>query len=238
MGNDAMKPSIRIFAVLFLAGFAAACAGTGPANPEHTLRKRIGNAYGAPDFYQVDALRYTFNAQIGARTVQRTWVWEPKTDRVVLRSSDEGADYERKRAAASDELRSVDARFINDNYWFLFPLHVFWDTEASLMDTGLAELPIGPGRGRRVLVSYPSGKRYNAGDIYEIFLDTDFRIVEWIYRKKGAVEPTRVTTWESDKALGPLTVSLMHRSKHGEFRLWFTDVGVKLIGDNHWTEPE
>jgi len=233
-----MKPSIRIFTVLFLAGLVAACAGIQDANTQDTLRKRIGNAYGASSFHRVDALRYTFNAQIGDRTIQRAWVWEPETNRVVLQSSDEGADYERRNVATSDELRAVDSRFINDNYWLLFPLHVFWDTAASVKDTGIVDLPIGPGQGRRVVVSYPPGKGNNSGDVYEIFLDTDFRIMEWIYRKNGAPDPTRVTTWESNKALGPITVSLMHRSKHGEFRLWFTDVGVKLVGDNLWTEPE
>ena len=232
-----MKTAIRFFAALMLAGMLVGCAATGPTGPEAALRKKLGKAYGVSAFERIDALRYTFNAQIKDRTISRSWVWEPATDRVVLQAEGGGADYQRGEIGASEELRAADARFINDNYWFLFPLHVYWDVSAAVEDTGEAKLPIGPGTGRRIVISYPRGVGYTPGDVYELFVDDDFRIKEWIYRKGGAAEPTRVTTWEDHRRLGPLTVSLNHRSADGGFRLWFTDVGVKLKGDKLWTEP-
>ncbi len=232
-----MKTSIRLFAALMLAGLFAGCAGTAPTGTDDAIRKRLGAAYGAPAFDRIEALRYTFNVQLKDRTVVRSWVWEPATDRVVLQAEDGGADYQRGEVGASEELRTVDARFVNDNYWFLFPLHVYWDIGATVEDTGETNLPIGPGVGRRIVVSYPRGVGYTPGDVYELFLARDDHIREWIYRKGGAAEPTRITTWEDYRRLGPLTVSLTHRSADGSFRLWFTDVGVKLKGDKLWTEP-
>jgi len=232
-----MKTPVRMLAFVFLAGLLFSCAGAGPADPEAALRKKIADAYGASGFDQIEALRYTFNVRIGDRQISRSWVWEPATDRVLLKSEEGGADYDRGQVGVSNELHAVDARFVNDNYWFLFPLHVYWDPGAELTDRGTAPLPIGPGVGRRLVVAYPAGKGYTPGDVYEIFVDEDFRIRQWIYRKGGAAQPTRITTWEDHRRLGPLTVSLLHRSADESFRLWFTEVGVKLKGDQLWTEP-
>jgi hypothetical protein len=115
---------------------------------------------------------------------------------------------------------------------------VYWDLGAALSDRGPAPLPIGSGTGRRLVVAYPPDKGYTPGDVYEIFVDERFRIQQWIYRKGGAAQPTRITTWEEYERLGPLTVSLLHRSADETFRLWFTDVGVKLKGQKLWTEPK
>ena len=215
-----MKRKIRLtLTVLMIGGLLAACAATGPMESQ-------------------TALRYTFNVKIGDRQIRRSWIWEPGPDRVVLKAEDGGADYNRREVAASETLRSVDARFINDNYWFLFPLHVYWDADAAVTDAGKTDYPIGPGTGRRVVVSYPVKVGYTPADVYEIFLDDDFRIREWIYRKGGATAPTRITTWEDYRRLGPLTVSLDHRSADGSFRLWFTDVGVRLKGEKTWRAPK
>jgi hypothetical protein len=237
-GKNAMNASLRIVAVLTLGAALAACAGAGPADPEAVLRNRIGNAAGVAAFDRVEALRYTINVKIGKREIRRGWVWEPGSNRVVLKAEDGGADYIRGRAETSKMLRAVDARFVGDNYWLLFPLHLYWDVDASLTDAGAADLPIGPGSGRRILVSYPEKIGYAPADAYEIFVDEDFRIREWICRKGGAAEPTRITTWEDYRRLGPLTVSLDHRSRDGSFRLWFTDVEVKLKGDKMWRAPK
>ena len=235
-----MKRKIRFtLTVLMIGGLLAACAATGPTESQTALRNRIGKAVGVSDFDRIEALRYTFNVKIGDRQIRRSWIWEPGPDRVVLdlKAEDGGADYNRREVAASETLRSVDARFINDNYWLLFPLHVYWDADAAVTDAGKTDFPIGPGTGRRVVVSYPGKVGYTPADVYEIFLDDDFRIREWIYRKGGATAPTRITTWEDYRRLGPLTVSLDHRSADGSFRLWFTDVGVKLKGEKTWRAP-
>jgi len=70
--------------------------------------------------------------------------------------------------------------------------------------------------------------------VYELFVDKSYRIVQWIYRKGGDPTPTRVTTWEDYKRVGPLTLALDHKSADGKFRVWFTDVAVRLAGKSDW----
>lgn len=222
--------SILPMVILVFTGCAGAGVSGGPGDPA----RKVAEAYGLSGFDRIEALRYTFNVQIGDRTISRSWVWEPKTHRIVYRAGDAGAEYERNRDDLSEELRSVDAKFINDQYWLFFPLHLAWDAGIRLVDTGIQDLPIGPGEGRRLVVSYPDDVGYTPGDVYELFVGEDYRIKEWIYRKGGAPDPTRMTTWEAHKNLGPLTVSLNRRDKGGGFRVWFTDVSIRLRGENRW----
>ena len=50
----------------------------------------------------------------------------------------------------------------------------------------------------------------------------------------GAAKPTLVATWEENRHLGPLVVSLNHRGAERNIRVWSTDVAVKLAGSDYW----
>src|SRR5437868_14177877 len=78
-----------IIAMLVLA--ATSCSQKQPpvsqqnANSQPTTKisaERIAKAYGLDSFDQVDAIRYTWNAQFPGVNVSRSWVWEPKTNQV------------------------------------------------------------------------------------------------------------------------------------------------------------
>jgi hypothetical protein len=129
----------------------------------------------------------------------------------------------------------VDPWFVNDNYWLIFPLRLAWDQSATVAaDASPAPLPIGTGQARRLVVRYPSNEGYTPGDVYELFIGASERIEQWIYRKGGDPQPTRITTWEDYRRVGPLTLSLDHRGPDGSFRVWFTDVGVRVSGQSGW----
>jgi hypothetical protein len=56
-----------------------------PPTPEQTANKtaglnaeRVAKAYGLDSFGQVEAIRYTWNAQFPGTNNSRSWVWEPK----------------------------------------------------------------------------------------------------------------------------------------------------------------
>jgi hypothetical protein len=85
------------------------------------------------------------------------------------------------------------------------------------------------------VVTYPPNGGYTPGDVYELFVGEDGRIVQWVYHHGGAAKPTLVATWEENRHLGPLMVSLNHRSAEREIRVWFTGVAVKLAGSERWT---
>lgn len=204
------------------------------------IRQHLAAVYGAADFNKIEKIRYTFNVKVGDKQVSRQWVWEPGNDRVtfIAGGQQKTVVYSRKalRSAGDEKLKKIDARFINDNYWLLFPLHLCWDRQLKLEDSGVRPLPIGSGKARRIVVTYPSAGGYTPGDVYELFVNGNYRITQWIYRRGGAQKPSRITTWEGYRQFGPLTVSLDHRSEDGKFRVYFTHVAVKLTGSDQWLE--
>jgi len=233
-----MKPHRTSLVAIVILSFVFA-ASAAAAQKEADARARMAAAYGAGQFGQVEELRYTFNVQLPDRTISRAWSWEPKKDRVTFRgTADQGGTvtYDRASlAAASEQVKKVDPQFVNDNYWLIFPLRLYWD-EAAFVTAyqAPAKLPIGSGESRRLVVKYPDNEGYTPGDVYELFVDKSNRIVQWIYRKGGDRTPTRVTTWEDYRKAGPLTLSLDHKSADGKFRVWFTDVAVRLAGKPDW----
>ena len=73
-------------------------------------------------------------------------------------------------------------------------------------------------------------------ELCELFIDDDGLIAEWIYRRGGATTPTRMSTWEDHRRLGPLLVSLDHQGPDG-FRVWFSDVALMLRNGEDWLYP-
>ena len=137
--------------------------------------------------------------------------------------------------AAKEE---IDPAFINDQYWLLFPLHLSWDHDAKVEDTGAHKLPLGKGSAGRLLVTYPSQGGYTPGDAYELFVGADNHIQEWIYRRGGSAKPTLVATWTDYKKAGPLLVAMDHRGTYQgkPARIFFTNVSVKLAGSSTWSD--
>jgi hypothetical protein len=205
--------------------------------------EHIARAYGIDQFEKIDAVRYTFNVKIKSRQIRRAWVWEPDSDRITYSGQKKGGEkisrtYLRSRinAGAPEDLVGIDRRFINDQYWLLFPFHLKWDSDIRLTFETQQPLPIPPGKADRLVVQYPPGVGYTPGDAYDLYLDPDYRIKQWVYRKAGAPTPTRAATWENHARVGPLVLSLDRQGPDGDFRVWFTDVAVKLKNSDEWIE--
>ena len=216
--------------------------GTGCAyiQPQASVAQRIGDAYGVENFDQVEELRYTFNVQLGEKQISRSWNWQPANDRVVFNgTAAQGGPltYERGKLQIEPMARrkKVDAWFINDLYWLVFPFQLVWDPNVKVEGvSGRHKMPIGDGDAEKIMVTYPATGGYTPGDIYELFVDDEYRILQWIYRKGGAPEATRISTWEDHRRFGMITISLNRRGPDESFRVWFTDVAVKLAGKQGW----
>lgn len=223
---------------VIILSFLAGCAGQNQYNQGKDIGSQIANTYGVKDFNQIERIRYTFNVKIGSKFIQRAWEWEPAADRVTLQAGNQQTEtvtYRRDNPNdLSADLKKVDAWFINDRYWLLFPLHLVWDTQATIDDKGEADLPIGTGQARRVIISYPAVGGYTPGDVYELFVLDNYQIVQWIYRRGGAPKPSRMSTWEDHRRIGPLLISMDHHGQTSDFRVWFTEVAVKLAGSDKW----
>ena len=237
-----MKPLPKTLLLTLLLLGLSACSAQNQETRPMTLRQRIGNAYGIHYFSQVEQIQYTFNAKIGEKQIRRFWIWEPKLGRVTFKgmSYQDAVTYQRDEidTTASAALKKIDAWFINDNYWLLFPFHIAWDANIKIDDVGRESLPLGEGKAKSVVITFPETGGYTPGDVYQIFLDDNDRLIQWIYRRGGSEEPTRVTTWEDYRQAGPLVLSLDHRAEDDSFRVWFSGVGVKLAGMDSWMFTE
>ena len=237
-----MKSLSRYLLVPLLTAGIMACAGQGKETQKMTVRQSIGNAYGVHYFSQIEQIQYEFNVKIGEKQTRRFWIWQPKLDRVTFKGMNyhEAITYHRHEmeTTTSSALKKVDAWFINDNYWLLFPFHIAWDPDAKIEDTGRQNLPIGEGKARCVVITFPATGGYTPGDVYEVYLDDNHRFLQWVYRRGGSEQATRIATWENHRQVGPLMVSLNHRGEDENFRVWFTSVGVKLAGSNGWMFAE
>jgi hypothetical protein len=70
--------------------------------------------------------------------VSCAWTREPKTGHVTYESKDNDGKlvkttYNRSQltSAPANVKDEIDPAFNNDNYWFFFPFHVYWDTAQS-----------------------------------------------------------------------------------------------------------
>src|SRR5262249_36771336 len=121
-------------------------AATSLAQTRPPIVDQIAKTYGLDSFGQIDAIRYTFNIQIPGINLSRSWVWEPKTNQVSYEGKDKDgkpvkATYVRSQldSQPANVKEEVDPAFNNDQYWLIFPFHVYWDG-ADVQDNGMKKL--------------------------------------------------------------------------------------------------
>jgi len=224
-------------------------ANTSRAQTRPAIAEQLAKTYGLDSFGQIEAIRYTFNLQFPGLNVSRSWVWQPKTGQVSYEGKDKDgkpvkATYVRSQldsepANVKDE---IEPAFVNDQYWLVFPFHVYWDSSADVQDLGAQKLPLGKGSARRVVVKYPpEAGGYTPGDTWELFVGSEGRVDEFIYRRGGPKKPSVVTaTWAGYKKAGPLLISTEHRgTADGKpLRMFFSNVAVKLVGADTWVDAQ
>jgi hypothetical protein len=219
-------------------------ATTSWAQTRPAIAEQIAKAYGLERFGQIEAIRYTFNAQFPGVNLSRTWVWQPKTDQVSYEGKDKDgklvkATYVRSQldGAPANVKDVIEPDFVNDQYWLLLPFHAYWDSSAQLQNRGMQKLPSGKGSAKLVVMKYPSEGGYSSGDTWELYLGSHDRIEEMVYHRGGPKKPSIViTSWAGYKRAGPLLISTEHRgTADGKpLRVFFSDVSVKLVGSNSW----
>ncbi len=188
----------------------------------------VAEAYGIDAWSGIKRVAFTFNVEAPQKSVTRSWVWEPREDRVTRTGSDgEATTYLRSEASSDKSLAEIDQQFINDSYWLVFPFHLVWDTGTTLTEkAGPLPLPIGEGDAAKSLtIQYAADVGYTPGDAYDLYLDADDDILAWSFRKGGADEVSLATTWSTPTNFGPIRISTDHIGENN-FRLFFTDVAV------------
>jgi hypothetical protein len=226
-------------------------ASTSETQTRPPIVEQLAKTYGLDSYGQVDAIRYTFNLELPAVKVNlsRTWTWEPKTGQVTYESKDKDGkpvkvSYLRSQLASApaNVKDEIEPAFVNDNYWAIFPFHVYWDTSANVQEKVNQKLPLGKGTAKLVSVKYPAEVGgYTPGDTWDLYVGSDGRIKEFIYHRGGPKKPSNVTTtWAGYKQAGPLLFSTEHRGTADAkpAHIFFTNVAVKLAGSDTWVDAK
>lgn len=192
---------------------------------EVSIVEKIAQTNGLHNFEKIKELRYTFNVKVNdSLRTSRAWIWNPQNNMVTLTTKDSTVTYNHKSEASQHEW--VDQRFINDQYWLLFPFHLVWDEmEYEYEDTSKA--PISEETMHKITVTYPSTAGYTPGDVYEIYFAKDHIIREWAYMSGGNTEKPFAATWEDYKDFQGFKIATRHKNNDGSFELFFTDISVK-----------
>jgi hypothetical protein len=77
--------STTILCLVF--GVLVVATATG-AQTRPPIAEQIAKTYGLDSFGQVEAIRYTWNAQLPGANLSRSWVWQPKSDQVSYEGKD------------------------------------------------------------------------------------------------------------------------------------------------------
>ena len=226
-------------------------AGTSRAQTRPPIVEQLAKTYGIDSFGQIDAVRYTFNLEIPALKVNlsRTWTWEPKTGQVTYESKDKDGKpvkvtYVRSQisSAPANVKDEIEPAFVNDNYWFIFPFHVYWDTSAVVTVKDKQKLPLGKGSATLVSVKYPPEVGgYTPGDTWDLYVAPDGRVAEFFYHRGGPKKPSLLpATWAGYKKAGPLLISTDHRgtADGAPCRVFFSNVAYKLAGSDKWMDAQ
>jgi len=246
-----MAKLARSLKILSLSLGVLLLAGVSSAQTRPPIVEELAKTYGLDSWGQVEAVRYTFNLELPALNVKlsRSWEWHPKTGEVTYESKDKDGKpvkvtYNRNQlnSAPANVKNEIDPGFNNDNYWFIFPFHVYWDKSAIVTVTEKQKLPLGKGSATLVSVKYPAEVGGDTpGDTWDLYVGSEGRIVEFIYHRGGPKKPSNVTTtWAGYKKAGPLLVSTDHRgtADGAPAHIFFSNVAVKLAGSDKWTDAQ
>jgi hypothetical protein len=197
------------------------------SSPENKISNQIAIANGIDYFKKVQMLEFIFNVQRDtAKASSRHWQWFPQNNEVVF-ITDSNTTRFKRTDTTTQELKKLNGRFTNDEYWLLYPYHLSWDKGFELIDSGMKMAPISGKSLQKITTKYNDKDGFTPGDMYDIYIDENKRVQEWAFHKGGSEEPSLITTWENYKDFNGLQLSQEHKSKDGKFRVWFTGIQVK-----------
>lgn len=194
--------------------------------PVRDLLDSLAAAHGFDHWKEVREIRYTFNVDRDTAHFERSWIWEPLTNRVTRIVGADTVSY--LRAEVDSTLTQADGQFINDKYWFMAPYQWMWD-KANITHTFSRQVPA-PISGEpmdKLTIVYGQEGGYTPGDAYDFFIGKDSLVAEWIFRRGNQAEPNLVATWEEYQTPKGLKLATVHRNAEGNFKLYFTGVEVR-----------
>src|SRR5499433_1697013 len=231
-----MKYLSRVMTIGIMGFWMLTLAASSWAQERDPIIEKVAKAYGLDSYDKIEAVRYTWNIDIpGLFKATHKWEWEPKTGKISFESTDKDGkpvkvsyDSSQLNTQPDKVKNEIEPAFVNDNYWFIFPFHAYWDKSAAITNEGAKKLPIGVGSATLVSVKYPKeAGGFTPGDTWDLYVGPDYRVQAMVYHRGGNKPPLLVTaTWMGHKKAGPLLFSTEHRGNADgkPLHLWITNV--------------
>jgi len=195
--------------------------------PGEILAQKVANAYGLKNFKKAKFISFTFNVKRDTFPVTyRSWDWNIAENTVTMTTPKQTITY-RRDTIQSAAMKSVDGRFINDQYWLIFPYHAAMDKGCTLTVKENVTAPISKLNSTMLTVQYNNVDGYTPGDAYDLYIDKKYMVTEWVYRSKGVEKPSLNTTWKDNVTNAGVKTATNFTSENGKFRIYFTGVSVK-----------
>jgi len=217
--------AIRAFFYISILGAIGLSSATASDKSSQDLKRELAETYGLEAFSDINKVSFTFLVDFGQGTaVERQWEWNPGMNEVTFFPSDgNSVTFDRQDPGQAD----LAAKFVNDSYWLVFPFMAYWDDTAVLTEAPkLVDAPLSGTPMRKITVDHPADVGFTPGDAYDLYLDGEGVVREWVFRKGGQPEPSRITTWEDYQDFSGIQIALDHINPDG-FRVYFENVSVE-----------
>ena len=191
------------------------------------LAQKVANAYGLKEFKKAKSMSFTFNIKRDTfPSSYRSWTWNMATNTVTMTTPKQTVTY-RRDTIQSAAMKNVDGKFINDQYWLIFPYHVMMDKGCTLTAKQNVIAPISKASSTMLTVQYNNVDGYTPGDAYDLYIDKNYLVTEWVYRSKGVEKPSLNTTWKDNVTNAGVKTATNFASEDGKFKIYFTGISVK-----------
>ena len=217
-----MKQYILLFISVSIFAYSSLAQTDGNA-----LAQKVANAYGLKDFKKAKSMSFTFNVKRDTFPITyRSWDWNMEQNIVTMKTPKQTVTY-RRDTIQSAAMKNIDGKFINDQYWLLFPFHTVMDKGCTLTEKDNVKAPIGKANSTMLTVQYNNVDGYTPGDAYDLYIDKNYMVTEWVYRSKGVAKPSLNTRWENTLKNKGVKTATNFPSEDGKFKIYFTGVSVK-----------
>ena len=196
------------------------------AESPKTLLDSIADAYGYQLWKDVEQISFTFNVDRPTRKSARSWHWDVKNS--LVRSTIDTATVVYSKLQVDSTMMGIDARFINDSYWLLFPFKLVWDKDSFTYKVEGKDLVSDKADGqRKVTISYGEEGGYTPGDIYDFYVDSNYHITEWTWRKSNDSVARLRTNWTPPENFNGIKLSTHHQGDD-DLLIYFDGIEVKM----------
>ena len=190
------------------------------------LAEKVANAYGIKKFKKAKSMSFTFNIKRDTfPSSYRTWDWNMAENTVKMTTAKQTVTY-RRDTIQSAAMKSIDGKFINDQYWLIFPFHIAMDKGCKLTEKQNVIAPISKQNSTMLTIQYNNVDGYTPGDAYDLYINKKYMVTEWVYRSKGVEKPSLNTTWKDVVTNAGVKTATDYSSADGKFKIYFTGINV------------